>query len=90
MKKQTFNKVNNFINSMAIVSVSVDEATRKKMKQHDHLNWSAVAREAFKKKLEELELFEQIVSKSTLTEQDANTLAEQIKQNIAQRHEAGY
>lgn len=45
MKKQTFNKVNNFINSMAIVSVSVDEATRKKMKQHDHLNWSAVARE---------------------------------------------
>ena len=53
---------------MPIVSVSVDEATRKKMKQHNHLNWSAVARDAFNKKIQELELFEELCETALLSE----------------------
>lgn len=38
---------------MSIVTVRVDDETKKKMKQLRHVNWSGVLREAVERKLEE-------------------------------------
>jgi Arc/MetJ-type ribon-helix-helix transcriptional regulator len=38
---------------MAIITIRVDEETRRRMKEFRHINWSSVIREAIKRRLEE-------------------------------------
>ncbi|HLD85647.1 MAG TPA: hypothetical protein VI968_03765 [archaeon] len=40
---------------MPIVSLKVDEKTKKLMEMHDEINWSAVIRKNLEKKLEEMQ-----------------------------------
>lgn len=40
---------------MANVSIRIPDNIKKKMKEHDEINWSAVLREEIKKELENLE-----------------------------------
>jgi len=68
---------------MANVTVSVDDDLKEKMSQHPEINWSEVARQAFKNKLDDLELMEQIASKSQLTEEDVEELSEKIDREAA-------
>ncbi len=70
---------------MANVSVSVDEEIRRKMAQFDFVNWSQVARQAFAKKISELEFLDKFTSDSSLTEQDALRLGAAVNKSLAKR-----
>lgn len=70
---------------MPTVTVSVDEELKAKMEDHPEINWSEVARSAFKEKLDDLELMERLSSESDLTEDDIEELAARIDSNVADR-----
>lgn len=71
---------------MAILSVSVPDRLRKEMNQLDEINWSAVARKAFEQKVEEVQFLKELVSKSKLTQKDADELAKKINSAVSQRY----
>jgi hypothetical protein len=70
---------------MANVSVSVDAGIRKKMSHFGYVNWSEVARQAFAKKISELEFLEKFTSSSTMTEEDALRLGAEVNRSLAKR-----
>jgi len=70
---------------MANMTLSVPEDLHKKMRLHTELKWSDVARQAFEKKLKEIELAERLLSKSELTEEDAEMIGHKIKSRIRRR-----
>ncbi|MBI5880885.1 hypothetical protein HZB90_02015 [archaeon] len=53
------------------------------------INWSAVAREAFAEKVQDLELIRRFKAKSTLTEQDAIKLGRELSEKLAKRRKTG-
>jgi len=67
------------------MTLSVPEDLHKKMRQHTELKWSDIARQAFEKKLNEIELAERLLSKSELTEDDAERVGHRIKGKIRRR-----
>ncbi|MFH1401330.1 MAG: hypothetical protein ABIH41_07475 [Nanoarchaeota archaeon] len=70
---------------MVNITVSISDALKKDMELHKEMNWSEVARTAFKRKLTELEILRQISSGSTLTSEDAVALGRRINESLHQR-----
>lgn len=70
---------------MPNVTVTVDEELKAKMDRHPEINWSAVARQSFEKKVNDLELMDRLTADSQLTEEDVEEISEQINENIAER-----
>lgn len=79
---------------MANVTVTVPDEFKEKMEAHPEINWSQVAREAFEEKITDLEIIEklrdfeiidEIASKSELTEEDAEQIAQAIDQRMAEQ-----
>lgn len=70
---------------MANMTLSVPKEMLEKMKQHVELKWSEIARQAFEKKLREIELMEKLLSKSELTEKEAEMIGHKIKSKIRKR-----
>lgn len=77
---------------MANVTVTVPDEFKEKMEAHPEINWSQVAREAFEEKVTDLETIEklrdfevidEIASKSELTEEDVELIAEAIDRGMA-------
>ena len=72
---------------MVNLTLSVPDDLKKQMEEFPVINWSEVAREAFRDRLGELKLLKQITSKSKLTERDALIIGRKINNGIAKRHE---
>lgn len=70
---------------MPTVTVSVDDSLKDRMEEHPEINWSQVARGAFKEKIEDLEMMERLSSGSELTEEDIDEIAANIDKNVAER-----
>ncbi len=70
---------------MGTLSVSVPDGLREQMIGLEEINWSAVARKAFEEKIKQIELFKKIVSRSKLTEKDAEEISRKISENMAKR-----
>lgn len=70
---------------MGNMTLAVPDELQRRMKQHTELKWSDVARQAFEKKLKEIEIVERILSKSELTEEDAERIGNKIKGRIRKR-----
>ena len=64
---------------MVNITLSVPEEIKEIMNKHPEMNWSEIARQAFKEKAAQLELLNAIASKSKLTEQDALEIGRKIK-----------
>ena len=71
---------------MSKVSIRVPEDLKKSMEHHGKINWSEVAREAFKEEIERLELADSIASGSELTEEDVEEIGDKVKEGIAEKH----
>ena len=71
---------------MANMTLSIPKDLHRKMKMHKELRWSNIARKAFENKVKELEIVEKILSKSRLTEEDAESIGNKIKHEIAKKH----
>jgi predicted CopG family antitoxin len=70
---------------MANVTVSVDENLKDKMDLHPEINWSEVARQAIKKKINDLEVMDEIASKSELSEADIEELSRKINSDANEK-----
>ena len=67
------------------MTLSIEEQIYKAMKKHTEVKWSDVARSAIQKKLAELEILDKILSKSELTESDAERIGHEIKAEMRKR-----
>lgn len=65
---------------MPTITVNVDDALKDRMERHPEINWSEVTRQAIREKIERLELMDELVADSDLTETDADELADKINE----------
>lgn len=74
---------------MVNVTINVDTALKKMLGRHPEINWSEVARQAWRQKAQTLEMLDELTARSTATEQDVAELAAKLRKGIARRHERG-
>jgi len=74
--------VNTHITHMANITLAVPENLLEKMREHPEMNWSEVARQAIKEKMENLELLDKITTKSRMTAKDAVEIGELVKASM--------
>ena len=73
---------------MTNLTLSVPEEIRKKMEKFAWLNWSEIAREAFLKRMRELEILEKIeqdFKKSNLTDEDCIKLGRKLREDLLRK-----
>jgi len=73
---------------MVSITLSVPEEVKQKMEKFAWLNWSALAREAFLKKMKQLEIlekFEKDFENSELTDEDCIKLGRELREDISKR-----
>ncbi|MEM3381182.1 MAG: hypothetical protein QXI59_01900 [Candidatus Bathyarchaeia archaeon] len=70
---------------MGNITLSIPEELHKKMRKHAELKWSDKARQAFERKLMEIELAEKLLGKSKLTEKNAERIGHAVKAKIRKR-----
>lgn len=67
------------------MTLSLDEETFALIKRHPGVNWSHIAREAFRRKARELHMWNTLLSESELTEEDAVKAGNEAKEAILRR-----
>ena len=70
---------------MVSMTLAIPKDLKKEMELYPEINWSAVAREAIKRKLQVLQEMNKILSKSKLTEEDALYFGKKISKKAAKR-----
>ena len=71
---------------MTNMTLSIPKELHTIIKKHREVKWSEVARQAMWNHANRLELMDKILSKSKLTEQDAERIGHKIKIGIAKKH----
>ncbi|MFO8077980.1 MAG: hypothetical protein R6U21_05010 [Thermoplasmatota archaeon] len=68
------------------MTLAIPEELHQIMKKHKEIKWTEVARQALWERANRLELMDNLLSKSKLTEKDALEIGRKIKQQIAKKH----
>ena len=74
---------------MPNITLSIPEELHNRMKKHKEFKWSQIAREAFEKRmadLDKLKWMNKVLANSRLTEKDAEEIGHRIKREIAKRY----
>ena len=71
---------------MTNMTLAVPEDLHEIMRKHNEIKWSEIARQALWEQARKLELMDKLLSKSKLTEADAESIGHKIKHGIAKRH----
>jgi hypothetical protein len=71
---------------MSNLTLAIPDDLKAKMSRFPEINWSEVARQAIAEKTRILEQMQQLLSKSSLTQQDTLALGKQIKHGISKKH----
>ncbi len=71
---------------MVSITLSVPEDLKLDMDKFPELNWSAVAREAIKRKLLMLEKFKEFTKDSEFTDEDALNLGRKVSAKAAKKY----
>ena len=71
--------------SLPNMTLAIPEELHKKMKRHSELKWSDIARQAFERKINEIEFMDKVLEKSELTEEDAERIGHAINARIKKR-----
>jgi len=66
---------------MPTITVNVDDDLKERMEKHPEINWSEVTRQAIEKKIETLEVMDELTSESELTESDVQEIADKINKS---------
>lgn len=72
---------------MVSMTLSIPKDIKQHMDAFPEINWSEVAREAIKKKLTLLEQFREFTKNSTMTEEEALKLGDEVSKSAMKRHE---
>ncbi len=70
---------------MPTITVNVDDDLKERMEKHPEINWSEVTRQAIQKKIEALEVMDELTSESDLTENDVQEIADKINESGRKR-----
>jgi len=70
---------------MPTITVNVDDDLKDRMEKHPEINWSEVTRQAIQKKIETLEVMDELTSDSELTEDDVAEIADKINERGRER-----
>ena len=71
---------------MVSLTLSIPDDIKTDMDAFPDINWSAVAREAIKKRVIMLKKFKEFTKDSTLTEEDALRLGREVNKAVAKRY----
>ena len=71
---------------MTNMTLAIPEDLYSIMAKHSEIKWSEVARQALWMQARKLEIMDKILSKSNLTEKDAEEIGHKIKREIAKKH----
>ncbi|MBI4116888.1 hypothetical protein HY449_04040 [Candidatus Pacearchaeota archaeon] len=74
---------------MVSITLSIPEELKQKMDKSKFINWSALARESFLKKMEQLEILDKLekdFSKSELTDEECLKLGRKLRRIISEKH----
>lgn len=69
---------------MTTMTLSVPAELKHRMEEFSEMNWSAIAREAFKQKIADLEFLREF--KSDMTKEDALQLGMKVNKSLAKRY----
>lgn len=72
-----------------ILSVPVSPEVKQRMDSHREIKWVEIARSAVVEKLDILEKLDKMLSKSTLTEEDAVRIGREINKKVFQHYVRG-
>ena len=72
---------------MVNITISVTPELKQMLEKYPEMNWSEVARQAWKRKAEQLELLNRLTAKSNATDTDIEELGRMLKAGIYKRHE---
>jgi len=70
---------------MGNMTLSMPEEVLVKMNRFREIRWSEIARQAIQRKIEDLEMIEQIASKSKLTKKDVEEFSKKINSHANKR-----
>ncbi len=68
------------------MTLAVPKELKNLMDQFPEINWSEVARKAFREKVEDLKFLKEFTSKSELTEEDALELGRKVNKSLSKRY----
>lgn len=74
---------------MGTITLTVSDKTKSELKRFSWVNWSELARQELLKEKEKQQVYEElekILSKSKLTQKDADSLADEISISLAKRY----
>lgn len=70
---------------MVSLTLSVSPELKKEMDEFPEMNWSEIARQAIKRRMELLKKMDKVLSKSKLTEKDVVELGRAINKSLSKR-----
>ncbi len=70
---------------MPSITVNVDDDLKARMEDHPEINWSEVTRQAIAEKLDHLDVLDELIEGSSLTEEDVDDLARRIDERAHER-----
>lgn len=70
---------------MGNMTLAIPDELQKRMAKRSEIRWSNIAREKFEEKIVELEMMDEILKDSKLTEKDAEEIGHKIKSEISKR-----
>jgi len=71
---------------MTNMTLAIPEELHKIMRKHKEIKWTEIARQAMWEQARKIEIMDNLLSKSELTEEDAVEIGRKIKHEIAKRH----
>ena len=75
---------------MVNMTLAVPKELKQEMDDFPEINWSEVARAAFKRKIDALRIIKEFTSESELTEQDAIELGRKVNKALRKRYTRNY
>ena len=67
------------------MTLSIPKELHEKMKSFSEIKWSEIARRAIEQRINDLEVMDQIASKSKLTKKDVEIISKKIKRRAAKK-----
>jgi hypothetical protein len=74
------------VNTMVTMTLAVPKELKERMDSFPEINWSEVARQAFRRKVEDLEILKRFTRESALTEEEALELGAELNKKLAKKY----
>ena len=87
--RELYGKIYKYVktqNYMPNITLSIPDSLHKRLKKYKEIRWSEAIRAMLEKRIEDLELMDNLTKNSKLTMKDVEEIGVKIKRGIAKRH----